>query len=227
MAIWCTYADRALAQEGAPRPATALAAWTASSSPAYCRDLSGRLLASNVSFTRKFGRGVSASGNESVVPLIHPDDMSLYTSAEAELKKPPHQLTRSHRWMTPQGWRWMSWEEAVLFDDEGTPVAVRAVGHDITRQRLAEELYVKLSRAVEQCPVAIVITDADGRTQYVNPKFTEVSGHTLEECLEKDTRVLREGHPDDESYRRFMELVTTGNDWHGELMRERPDGVKV
>ncbi len=227
MPTWCTYADRALAQDGPPRPASTLTAWTTSASPAYCRDLAGRLLAANVSFTRKFGRGVSVPGNDSILPLIHPDDMSLYASAEAELKKPPHQLTRGHRWLTPQGWRWMSWEEAVLFDEAGNPVAVRAVGHDITRQRLAEELYVKLSRAVEQCPVAIVITDAEGRTQYVNPKFTEASGRTLEECLEKDTRVLREGHPDEESYRRFMEAVSTGNEWQGDLMRERPDGVKV
>jgi len=227
MPIWSTYADRALLHDGPPQPASALSAWATSSSPAYCRDLSGRLLAANVAFTRKFGRGVSVPAQDSVLPLIHPEDMAVYASAEAELKKPPHQVTRSHRWLTPQGWRWMSWEETVLIDEDGEPVAVRAVGHDITRQRLAEELYVKLSRAIEQCPVAIVITDAEGRTQYVNPKFTDVSGYTLEECLETDTRVLREGHPDEESYRRFMETVTSGKEWQGELMRERPDGRKI
>ena len=72
---------------------------------------------------------------------------------------------------------------------------MRAVGHDITRQRLAEELYVKLSRAVEQCPIAIVITDADGRAQYVNPNSTRPPATRLEDILEKNVQVLREGHP--------------------------------
>ena len=227
MSTWSTYADRALMQEGPPQPASALSAWANSSSPAYCRDLSGQLLAANVAFTRKFGRGASVQAHDSVQGLINPEDISAYTSAEAELKRPPHQVTRCHRWLTPQGWRWMSWEEAVLLDEAGVPVAVRAVGHDITRQRLAEELYVKLSRAIEQCPIAIVITDADGRTQYVNPKFNEASGHTLEECLEKDIRVLREGHPDDASYARFMETVKSGREWQGELARPGPDGEKI
>jgi PAS domain S-box-containing protein len=164
---------------------------------------------------------------ESVVQLVHPDDMPAYASAEEELKKPPHQVTRIHRWLTPQGWRWMSWEETVLLDGSGTPAAVRAVGHDITRQRLAEELYVKLSRAVEQCPVAIVITDADGRTQYVNPKYTQASGFTLEECLDKETHVLREGHADEASYTSFMEAVKAGNEWQGELSRVGRDGSKM
>jgi two-component system cell cycle sensor histidine kinase/response regulator CckA len=214
-------------QDGLPQPSSALSPWSTSTAPAYCRDLSGRLLAANTAFTRKFGRGISVQDHDSVVALINPDDMAEYKSAESELQKPPHQVTRSHRWLTPQGWRWMSWEETVLIDESGVPVAVRAVGHDITRQRLAEELYVKLSRAIEQCPIGIVITDAEGRTQYVNPKFTEASGHTLEECLEKDTRVLRDGHPDDESYQRFIETVTAGSEWQGELARTGPDGKRI
>ncbi len=227
MPVWSTYADRALMRDGPPQPASALSAWATSAAPAYCRDLEGHLLASNVAFTRKFGRGALVPARESVPALIHPDDVSAYHSAEAELKRPPHQVTRVHRWLTPQGWRWMSWEETVLLDEAGSPVAVRAVGHDITRQRLAEELYLKLSRAVEQCSIAIVITDIEGRTQYVNPRFTEVSGHTLEECLENDARVLREGHPDEASYQRLMETVMAGNEWQGELSRIKKDGFKV
>lgn len=224
MHTWSTFADRALMQEG-PQPASTLSAWATSAAPAYCRDLSGRLLATNVAFSRKFGRGGSMAAHETVLPLVHPEDAAAYASGEAELKKPPHQVTRVHRWLTPQGWRWMSWEETVLFNESGAPVAVRAIGHDITRQRLAEELYLKLSRAVEQSPVAIVITDAEGRAQYVNPKYTEVSGFTLEECLGKDTNVLREGHADDASYARFMDTVKGDKEWQGELSHAKPDGT--
>jgi PAS domain S-box-containing protein len=208
-------------------PSATLGAWATSATPAYCRDMEGRLLASNAAFTRKFGRGGAVSTPEFIMNLIHVDDAPEFSSALAELKKPPHQVTRIHRWMTPQGWRWMSWEETVLLDESGEPAAIRSIGHDITRQRLAEELYVKLSRAVEQCPVAIVITDADGRTQYANPKYTEATGQSLEECLVSDNKILREGHPDDAAYKRFLETVKAGNEWQGELSRTKLDGTKV
>ena len=226
MQTWTTFADRALVKDGV-QAESALGAWAASAAPAYCRDLGGRLLESNLAFNRKFGRGGTKTPLDAVLALIHPEDAPAYASGETDLLRPPHQVTRVHRWLTPQGWRWMSWEENVLFDGSGAPAAVRAVGHDITRQRLAEELYLKLSRAVEQSPVAIVITDAEGRTQYVNPKYSEVSGYSLEECLGRDTHVLREGHPDEESYRRCMEAVSAGREWHGELTHVRPDGEKV
>jgi PAS domain S-box-containing protein len=121
----------------------------------------------------------------------------------------------------------MAWEETALFGGTGLPIAIRAVGHDITRQRLAEELYLKLSRAVEQSPVAVIITDADGRVQYVNPKYTQSSGHTLEEIVERNLPVLRQGHPTEEHFKEFWAAVREGKEWHGELASRRADGTTI
>jgi PAS domain S-box-containing protein len=216
-----------IAPAAAPPPENLLGAWIDAAAPVYCRDLSGRILAANPSFMRKFGRTSSDLQGLSAATLINSDDISLYQSAAAELARPPYQATRSHRWLTPQGWRWMGWDEAAVFGANATPVAVRAVGHDITRQRLAEELYLKLSHAVEQSPVSVVITDADGRVQYVNPKFTQVSGYTLEEIVEGNIPVLREGHPSEESYNEFWSTVRSGREWQGELTRQRQGGATI
>ena len=51
-------------------------------------------------------------------------------------------------------------------------------GHLIERLR-ADEQIRELSRAVEASPTSIVITDTRGTIQYVNPKFTEVTGYTF------------------------------------------------
>jgi len=206
-------------------PESLLGPWTGSTTPVYCRDLHGCLIAANQAFLRKFGRTPAELPGLPIAELINPDDMAVFGSAAAELSRPPHQAARVHRWLTPQGWRWLAWEEATVAGPGGIPVAVRAVGHDITRQRLAEELYLKLSRAVEQSPAAMVITDADGRVQYVNPKFTQVSGHTLEEIVEGKLAVLRDGHPTEESYQEMLTEVRSGREWRGELSRRRPDGV--
>ena len=203
-----------------------LGGWAASVFPAYCRDPEGRLLAVNRAFLGKFTvpRGGHA---EHVQELLHPEDAAGLAATLAALRLPPHRTAREQRWRTPQGWRWVTWEEIALFDDTGRLFAVQAVGFDITRQRMAEELYLKLSRAVEQSPVAIAITDAEGRVQYVNARYTQISGHTLEAILEDNLEVLREGHATEEDYQQFRQTVGAGGQWHGELTRQRGDGQQI
>ncbi|HVU33143.1 MAG TPA: PAS domain S-box protein [Opitutaceae bacterium] len=201
-----------------------LGAWENSADFAYCRDLSGRILAANTSFARKFGRSPAAIVETRVAELVHSDDAGLLESATSEIVQPPHRTDAEQRWVTPQGVRWLAWDETGILDSSGTLVAIRAVGRDITRQRLAEEQFYRLSRAVEQSPVSIVITDLDGRAQYVNSKFTAVSGRTLEDILDRNIEVLRDGHPDDASFQAFWATIRGGGEWRGELATSRNDG---
>jgi len=204
-----------------------LGAWEASADAAYCRDLQGRLLAANVAFARKFGRSTTAMHETLMSDFVHSEDVASLHATTAELNRPPHRAVAEHRWLTPQGVRWFGWEETALLDDAGAIVAIRAIGRDITRQRLAEEQFYRLSRAVEQSPVSIVITDPDGRAQYVNSKYTEVSGHTLEDILDREIEVLRNGHPDAASFDSLWATVRAGGEWRGELPTTRPDGSTV
>ena len=206
---------------------TWLGAWETSADSAYCRDLSGRILAANLSFARKFGRSTTKLTDASVADFLHADDTAAFEATRPELLRAPHRATAEHRWRTPQGVRWFAWDETALPDETGTVVAIRAVGRDITRQRLAEEQFYRLSRAVEQSPVSIVITDLDGRAQYVNSKFTAVTGRTLEDILDGDVEVLRDGHPDEASYQNFWHAVRAGAEWRGELSTTRSDGGVV
>jgi two-component system cell cycle sensor histidine kinase/response regulator CckA len=210
-----------------PIEAAWLGAWETSADAAYCRDLNGRIVAANQSFARKFGWSAAKLPEARVADLLHSDDVAALQASSAEILRPPHRAAAQHRWLTPQGVRWFSWEETALRDDAGTAVAIRAVGRDITRQRLAEEQFYRLSRAVEQSPVSIVITDLDGRAQYVNSKFTAVTGNTLEDVLERNIEVLRDGHPDPASFEKFWTTVRAGHEWRGELSFMRRDGAIV
>lgn len=210
-----------------PPHQTWLEAWDNSADCAYCRDAEGQILAANLSFARKFGRNAATLVGTSVAELIHGDDLPALHGTVTELLRPPHRATGQHRWNTPRGVRWFAWDENALHDDAGTLLAIRAVGRDITRQRLAEEQFFRLSRAVEQSPVSIAITDLDGRAQYVNAKFIAVTGLTLEVILDRHIEVLRDGHPDESSYRRCWETLRGGGEWRGELETRRSEGGTV
>jgi two-component system cell cycle sensor histidine kinase/response regulator CckA len=203
-----------------------LGPWAGSTSPVYCRDVQGRILAANPAFGRRFGRSGQSFAGRTVADFIHRDDGPALVAADAELRRGPGQAEHQSRWRTPQGWRWFTWEESLIADGPGAG-GIRAVGHDITRLRLAEEQTYKLSRAVEQSPVAMVITDPEGRVQYVNAKYTETTGQTLEGILDANTDVLKALHPDEASARAFWETVRAGGEWRGEHVHDRADGKRL
>jgi two-component system cell cycle sensor histidine kinase/response regulator CckA len=186
-----------------------------------------RILEVNRAFARKFGQQAPVWVDHDLGSLLHPEDTPDWTAAAPRLSRPPYHIAREHRWQTAQGWRWIAWEETALRDTEGQVQAVRAIGRDVTKHRLAEEHFRKLAQAVEQAPVSIVITTPGGTPQYVNSRFTEVTGYTLEEIFEHQIPLLRDGHPSEAAYRHFCALVASGKKWSGELRSRRKDGSEL
>lgn len=82
----------------------------------------------------------------------------------------------------------------------------------------------KLSRAVEQSPVTVMITDASGRIEYVNRWFTQLTGYTREETLGKNPRILQSGKTPRETYQRMWETIASGREWRGELLNKKKNG---
>jgi PAS domain S-box-containing protein len=64
---------------------------------------------------------------------------------------------------------------------------------EITERKQAEKQVRLLSRAVEQSPVTVIITDKEGNIEYVNSKFTELTGYTIDEIKGKNPRLLQSG----------------------------------
>ena len=96
--------------------------------------------------------------------------------------------------------------------------------HKIMTQRAAQQQLRQLSRAVEQSTVSIVITDPQGAIEYVNPRFTEVSGYTLADVRGRNPRVLQSGETPPAMYERLWQTILAGQDWHGELHNRKQNG---
>ncbi len=109
---------------------------------------------------------------------------------------------------------------------DGAPIKAIGSLRDITERKLAREHISKLERAVEQSPSSIVITDLDGNIEYVNPRFTEITGYTRKEALGQNTSIMKSGAHDEEFYKKLWDAIRTGNDWRGEFLNRRKDGSK-
>ncbi len=98
------------------------------------------------------------------------------------------------------------------------------VSFDITEQKLAENNYRKLSQAVEQSPVSIIISDRFGTIEYANPHFSSTSGYGLEEVYGQNVRIFKSGEHTSEFYRDIWETLSAGRRWIGEICNRKKNG---
>jgi PAS domain S-box-containing protein len=101
--------------------------------------------------------------------------------------------------------------------------ALRDADARVERLRAEEQIRI-LSRAIEHGPAGIIITDADGKIEYVNPKFVDVTGYSAGEAVGQNPRILKSGETPPSVYKDLWETVTAGGEWHGEFHNRRKNG---
>lgn len=82
----------------------------------------------------------------------------------------------------------------------------------------------KVITAVEQSANAVIMTDAAGNIEYVNPAFTEVTGFQRHEVMGKNPRFLKSGHQDEAFYANLWKTISSGKRWRGEFCNRAKDG---
>lgn len=98
---------------------------------------------------------------------------------------------------------------------------------NLTDHRLAEDQVRKLSLAVEQSPVAIVIANLAGEMEYVNAAQLRSSGYRQEELIGRHTRMLRSSAMSEATLADLGASLEQGKIWRGEFLSERKDGSEL
>jgi PAS domain S-box-containing protein len=110
-------------------------------------------------------------------------------------------------------------------ETDGTISRMILLSRDVTERTMAEDAIRKLNQAIEQSPAAIIITDPKGLIEYVNPKFTRVSGYSADEVIGKTPRFLQSGDKSSTEYRELWETIASGREWRGEFHNRKKDGT--
>lgn len=119
---------------------------------------------------------------------------------------------------------WVSLTARVDRDETGQVRFYEGSIEDITERRRVQEELHKLSRAVDQSPASIVITDPEGNIEYVNHKFVEITGYTAAEVLGRKPSILKSGLTSARVYRELWQTIGGGRAWHGELRNRKKNG---
>ncbi|TAJ54558.1 MAG: PAS domain S-box protein, partial [Chitinophagaceae bacterium] len=88
----------------------------------------------------------------------------------------------------------------------------------------AENELLKVTRAVEQSSASVVITNIDGKIEYVNPAFTKLTGFEMEEVVGQNPNMLKTGHTSREEYGKMWYAITHFQTWEGEFLNKKKNG---
>ena len=156
---------------------------------------------------------------------IHPDDRDFVKESvnKAIHENMPYSI--DHRIVLPDGTVRIVHEEAeVIFDSNHEAVQMNGTVQDITERKQIEEQFRKLSHAIEQSTLSILITDTKGNIEYANPILFDVTGYTREEAIGKTPKIFSSGKTPPETYRSLWKTILSGKDWHGEFLNKKKDG---
>ncbi len=166
-------------------------------------------------------------------------DVTKGMSCLETVKKEYHSLVKNHLERAKKGeltqliyvsgtnsGREICWESSInpVKDERGNVASLIRISRDITSRIKAEEEVRKLSRCIEQSPNTIMITDSEGRIEYVNPAFTRITGYKPDEAIGKKPRILKSGEASAEEYQQLWETILAGKDWRGIFHNKKKNG---
>ena len=161
------------------------------------------------------------------IDRLHPDELSMVMQrVEEHFEGRSSAYTSEHHMLHKDGrWLWVLDRGKVIeWDENGRPSRMVGAVLDITQRKEAEDALRKLSRAVDQSPSAIFITDTEGTIEYTNAKFTELTGFSPEEALGRNPRIIKSGDTPAELIEDLWETIKAGREWRGEIKDRRKDG---
>ena len=194
--------------------------------PVFYKDGQGRYLGCNKAFEEVSGYAKGQMVGKTVFDIQPPGISGLYHQTDQELL----QINVPLKFETEAVYADASKHSVIFFKTafpraDGSRGGVIAAMLDITERKLAEEQLLKLSQAVMQSPVPIIISDAAGKIEFVNPMFTQLSGYQAAEVLGKSPSRIKSGKTRQEVYQSLWSTISSGRVWSGDLNNRHKNGT--
>ena len=119
---------------------------------------------------------------------------------------------------------WAEVKASLNYDDNGNIIGIVGVSRDISERRAATEELRKLSRAVEQSPESIIITNTSGEIEFCNPAVSLITGYSKDELIGKKASIFNSGLMSERDYQYIWETISSGSIWQGEFLNKKKSG---
>ncbi|MHC4598527.1 MAG: PAS domain-containing sensor histidine kinase [Planctomycetota bacterium] len=188
----------------------------------YLKDPEGRYLLVNRRWEEIFGRSQEAVRGKTAHDIFTPEDAEISWDFDRKVLEAGAPLQFEEIAPQEDGPHTYLSIKFPIFGPDGEVRALAGIATDITQRKRAEEEVRKLSLALEQSPVLVMITDTRGTVEYVNPKYTEVTGYEASEIVGRSTAEL--GELATEAARQLWDAIADGEEWHGDFVARKKSG---
>jgi two-component system, NtrC family, sensor kinase len=160
-------------------------------------------------------------------PVYQPDGSPSYEAAQSHMAQAFEHGTHTYEWVYKRRDGTLFWTDVVatVIPYEGRR-ALYSVIRDISSRKLEEEEHVRLTAAMEQTVEMIVVSDANGSIQYVNPAFLEITGYSRKEVLGQSHDIVHGLEQDNPNHGEMREAISGGKVWKGKLVSRKRDGTR-
>ncbi len=160
--------------------------------------------------------------------IVYPDDLDIWTYYKEKIDLYADDVTPlkiEFRIIKKNGHtRWMQQVGRNIINGRGENLGVRVTARNITKSKAAEDEIRKLSTAVEQSQVSVVITDLLGRIEYVNHKCCEVSGYDKKELIGSTPKIFQSGLTPKGKYADLWNTILRGEVWIADMINKKKTG---
>jgi two-component system cell cycle sensor histidine kinase/response regulator CckA len=193
-------------------------------------DMEGKFQFISPSYCEMFGKVNEELLSRKFMPLVHQDDREATAKAMETLYYPPHTAYMEQRAMTKDGWKWLSWMDTAVLDENKKVVAIIGVGRDITERKQAEdslrESEEKYASLANNLNVGIYrnIIRPNGKFIEANPAIVEMFGfNNREEFLKVRVSDLYKNPDDWKVYK--TKILKEASVRNHELQLRKKDGT--
>jgi len=128
----------------------------------------------------------------------------------------------------PYNFQAMETWDALLILGAITSILVSSFGFLLLLKEIDEQTIFNQNRmtsiAFTKSPVSIVVTDPNGNIQFVNPKFSELTGYSFKEARGKNTNILNTELTPKETIQSLWQTISSGKTWSGEFVNKKKNG---
>jgi diguanylate cyclase (GGDEF)-like protein/PAS domain S-box-containing protein len=160
-----------------------------------------------------------------LMDAVHLEDRESLRRVIASVTPQNPEFIHEHRASWRDGtvqWIWIKGRG--FFDQEERLVKISGIAMDINQRKQAEEQFRLHAAALEEAPNAVMLTDNKGTILWVNPAFTQMTGYSAGEAIDKNPRLLQSGKHDAAFYAALWNTIAAGTIWRGEIINRKKDG---
>ncbi|BBP44571.1 EAL domain-containing protein [Thiosulfativibrio zosterae] len=188
------------------------------------KDTDGRYMVVNQPFCRLFGLDKTQVYGQSANDLFETAIAAGLLSADTQVLN-QNQSVESEIAITLNGkiFTFIS-TKFPLKDASGSVYAIGSILTDITQRKRIENELLLSQKIIDHTNEGVLVTDSQGIITKVNIAYSEITGYSARELLNKSPRFLKSGLHDDAFYQKMWKFLTDTGHWSGEIWDHKKNG---